>query len=111
MTAVWQQALALDAKFNAYRTPSNPQFSKIFDFSVNYFKDKICVGLTLRDREFCLMFIYSLQYFRNFVHSTEKSTSARECKVWGKIKNISLYQHLSLQINGKINMFQTVVLR
>jgi len=28
MAAVWQQALALDAKYNAYRTPNNPQFSK-----------------------------------------------------------------------------------
>ena len=24
--AVWQQVLALDAKFNAYRSPNNPQF-------------------------------------------------------------------------------------
>nr|XP_034312281.1 WD repeat-containing protein 13 isoform X1 [Crassostrea gigas] len=30
MTAVWQQALALDAKFNAYRTPSNPQFKTLY---------------------------------------------------------------------------------
>ncbi len=29
MTAVWQQVLALDARYNAYRTPENPQFSKI----------------------------------------------------------------------------------
>jgi hypothetical protein len=28
MTAVWQQVLALDARYNAYRTPENPQFSK-----------------------------------------------------------------------------------
>ena len=25
---VWQQALALDARYNAYRAPNNPQFSK-----------------------------------------------------------------------------------
>jgi len=25
---VWQQALGLDARYNAYRTPNNPQFSK-----------------------------------------------------------------------------------
>lgn len=42
MTAVWQQALALDAKFNAYRTPSNPQFSKIIDLYVtDFLKDKL----------------------------------------------------------------------
>ena len=28
MAAVWQQVLALDARFNAYRAPNNPQFSK-----------------------------------------------------------------------------------
>jgi len=26
--AVWQQALALDARYNAHRTPNNPQFSE-----------------------------------------------------------------------------------
>lgn len=26
MTASWQQALALDARYNAYRAPNNPQF-------------------------------------------------------------------------------------
>ena len=26
--AVWQQALALDARYNAYRAPNNPQFSE-----------------------------------------------------------------------------------
>ena len=26
--AVWQQALALDARYNAYRAPSHPQFSE-----------------------------------------------------------------------------------
>ncbi|XP_063443917.1 WD repeat-containing protein 13-like [Mytilus trossulus] len=30
MAAVWQQALALDAKFNAYRTPNNPQFRTLY---------------------------------------------------------------------------------
>lgn len=35
MTAVWQQALALDAKFNAYRTPNNPQFSKNIELFSN----------------------------------------------------------------------------
>jgi hypothetical protein len=28
MAAVWQQVLALDAKFNAYRAPNSPQFSE-----------------------------------------------------------------------------------
>lgn len=44
MTAVWQQALALDAKFNAYRTPSNPQFSKIIELSViDFFRIEIAL--------------------------------------------------------------------
>lgn len=30
MTAVWQQVLALDARYNTYRAPNNPQFRKIF---------------------------------------------------------------------------------
>ncbi|XP_060067146.1 WD repeat-containing protein 13-like [Ylistrum balloti] len=30
MAAVWQQALALDAKYNAYRTPNNPQFRTLY---------------------------------------------------------------------------------
>lgn len=42
MTAVWQQALALDAKFNAYRTPSNPQFSKKTFFDVNNLNNNVC---------------------------------------------------------------------
>ena len=28
MAAVWQQVLAVDAKFNAYRAPNSPQFRK-----------------------------------------------------------------------------------
>lgn len=30
MTAVWQQVLALDARYNAYRAPSNPQFRTLY---------------------------------------------------------------------------------
>ncbi|XP_041364617.1 WD repeat-containing protein 13-like [Gigantopelta aegis] len=30
MAALWQQVLALDAKFNAYRTPNNPQFRTLY---------------------------------------------------------------------------------
>ncbi|KAK2182029.1 hypothetical protein NP493_369g00025 [Ridgeia piscesae] len=30
MAAVWQQALALDARYNAYRTPNNPQFRTLY---------------------------------------------------------------------------------
>lgn len=29
MAALWQQVLALDAKYNAYRAPNHPQFSKL----------------------------------------------------------------------------------
>ena len=32
--AVWQQALALDARYNAYRAPNNPQFSKHLSNSI-----------------------------------------------------------------------------
>ena len=28
MAAVWQQVLAIDARYNAYRSPNNPQFSE-----------------------------------------------------------------------------------
>ncbi|KAL3876277.1 hypothetical protein ACJMK2_034143 [Sinanodonta woodiana] len=30
MASVWQQVLALDAKYNAYRTPNNPQFRTLY---------------------------------------------------------------------------------
>ncbi|XP_064611982.1 WD repeat-containing protein 13-like [Liolophura sinensis] len=30
MAAVWQQVLALDAKYNAYRAPNNPQFRTLY---------------------------------------------------------------------------------
>ncbi|KAI0220358.1 WD repeat-containing protein 13 [Lamellibrachia satsuma] len=30
MAAVWQQVLALDARYNAYRTPNNPQFRTLY---------------------------------------------------------------------------------
>ncbi|KAL5018934.1 hypothetical protein ScPMuIL_004656 [Solemya velum] len=30
MAAVWQQVLALDAKYNAYRTPNSPQFRTLY---------------------------------------------------------------------------------
>ena len=30
MAVVYQQILALDVKYNAYRSPNNPQFSKFF---------------------------------------------------------------------------------
>ncbi len=33
MAAVWQQVLALDARYNAYRTPNNPQFRKSGQFN------------------------------------------------------------------------------
>ena len=34
MSATWQQVLALDARYNAYRAPNNPQFSKSWCQSV-----------------------------------------------------------------------------
>ncbi|PRD35757.1 UNVERIFIED_CONTAM: Wdr13 [Trichonephila clavipes] len=30
MTSVWQQVLALDARYNTYRTPNNPQFRTLY---------------------------------------------------------------------------------
>jgi len=31
--SAWQQVLALDARYNAYRAPNNPQFRKAFYLS------------------------------------------------------------------------------
>lgn len=41
--SAWQQVLALDARYNAYRAPNNPQFRKYLEsaqyggFIFNYF--------------------------------------------------------------------------
>ena len=52
MAAVWQQALALDARYNAYRTPNNPQFRKCRfnvedNYLVNLFNRKLCLSLSV----------------------------------------------------------------
>lgn len=39
MAANWQQVLALDAKYNAYRAPNNPQFSKLTGSAIYIFSD------------------------------------------------------------------------
>jgi hypothetical protein len=53
MAAVWQQALALDAKFNAYRTPNNPQFSMNLLLELHHANNHILVpDLNFQSRKF-----------------------------------------------------------
>ena len=36
MATLWQQAVAQDARYNAYRTPDNPQYSKLASYFADY---------------------------------------------------------------------------
>lgn len=46
MGTVWQQVLALDARYNAYRAPNNPHFRRFFPYYFITFS-LICIVFSL----------------------------------------------------------------